>query len=157
MSIPSSTVTKNVLTSLSAYIWLPAFLSEKQKPCPKEHTCICILSYPKRVVDRELIIPPLSHITTDAILICHTDFISFILCERRLVPFLKACSLKNKTKQTKWNITIVHSLQIASVLQIPTGFKTRLLNEHLAIISHSALMPECNISFSKFHQLLDYF
>lgn len=87
-------VTKNVLTSFSAYIWLPAFFSEK--PCPKEHTAVCTLLYPKRVVDRELFIPPPSHIITDAILNCHSHFVLFILCGTRLVLFLKPCLLQNK-------------------------------------------------------------
>lgn len=35
----------------------------------------------------------------------------------------------------------MYSLQIASRLQILTGFKTRLLNEYLGIISHYSVMP----------------
>lgn len=35
MSAPSPTVTKIVLTSLSAYIWLPAFFSKMKNPVPK--------------------------------------------------------------------------------------------------------------------------
>lgn len=57
----------------------------------------------------------------------------------------KASSFLNNMLTTKQNVTLIYFLQTTSLLHITTVFKTRVLNEHFAIIFRSFLMPQWNI------------
>lgn len=56
----------------------------------------------------------------------------------------KASSFLNNMLTTKQNVTLIYFFQTTSILHI-TLFKTRVLNEHLAIIFCSFLMLQRNI------------